>query len=66
MKSYYFKRNAEIIQAKGSIPLWLISSYLNVHENTVRNWMRREMDQEKKSMVLAAIEKAKKEMAEIH
>jgi lambda repressor-like predicted transcriptional regulator len=66
MTSRFFERNAEILEAKGSIPMWAIADQLGVHKNTLRNWMEREMPQEKKEMVIAAIAAIKQELAEVH
>jgi hypothetical protein len=56
-----FVNNLDIVNAKGFIPYWEISSKLNIHENTLRNWMKNEMDPEKKTKVLHAIEQIKHE-----
>ena len=59
------ENNNDILIAKGSIPYWVIASQIDVHENTVRNWMKREMLPVKKAMILRAIEEIKeKEMLE--
>jgi hypothetical protein len=39
-----------------SIPLWVIAAELGVHENTLRMWMRKEMQPDRKERVLAAIQ----------
>gem|GEM_PF-2091543 len=54
-----FKRNMEIRKAKGDIPLWVIAEKLNVHENTLYNWMKKEMDEQRKAKVLNAIKEIK-------
>lgn len=61
MTSEFLERNAEIIKAKGSLPYYLIANHLDVHENTVRNWMKREMVQVKKDMILQAIKEIKQQ-----
>jgi hypothetical protein len=61
--SKFFQKNTQILEAKGDIPYWIIASQVNVHENTVRNWMKREMTPEIKAKVLHAIEEIKQELA---
>ena len=61
-----FQKNQQIVDAKGSIPFWVIADRLGVHENTVRNWMKREMKPEQQSRVLAAIDDIKKELKQVH
>lgn len=63
--SYYRNGvNEDVYQAKGDIPLWVIANYFRVHENTLRNWMKKELSKEKKQEILAVIEKIKKGNAE--
>jgi phage antirepressor YoqD-like protein len=57
-----FKRNDEIREAKGSIPNWVIAERLGVHENTLNRWMRKEMSNEMKQKILAAINEIKNEL----
>ena len=57
-----FKRNLDIREAKGNIPFWIIAERLEVHENTVLNWMKREMSLKQKEKVLNAISAIKEEM----
>lgn len=40
---------------------WELAKKLRVHENTFYRWMRTEMTEEKKEMVMAAIEELKRE-----
>lgn len=56
-----FTCNLDIVRAKGFIPYWEIGKKLGVHENTLRNWMRRELDPKKKAKILNAIEQIKQE-----
>ncbi|MEH7340861.1 hypothetical protein [Priestia megaterium] len=56
-----FPENAPILEEKGSIPYWVIASRLGVHVNTIRNWMKSDMSQQQKEMVLAAIKAVKEE-----
>lgn len=56
------KRNESIEKAKGSIPYWVIAEKLGVHENTIQNWMKKEMDEERKEKVMAAIDHIKKQV----
>lgn len=60
----FLEKNAEIIKAKGDIPYWIIASQLGVHENTIRNWMKREVDPVKKVKLLKVIEEIKQEYKE--
>ncbi|MEK5176919.1 hypothetical protein NST63_27630 [Heyndrickxia sp. FSL W8-0496] len=50
-----FKRNQEILDEKGSISYWLIADHIGIHENTLRNWMKTEMNIKRKKLVLKAI-----------
>lgn len=56
------KRNHIIEEAKGIIPYWVIAERLGVHENTVQNWMKKEMSEERKKEVMGAIAEIKEEM----
>ncbi|MGW9164978.1 hypothetical protein ACWGPZ_27015 [Priestia megaterium] len=56
------KRNENIEKAKGSIPYWVIAEKLGVHENTIQNWMKKEMDEERQRKVMLAIEQIKKQI----
>ncbi|KON85667.1 hypothetical protein AF332_01625 [Sporosarcina globispora] len=56
------KRNQMIEEAKGTIPYWVIAERLGVHENTIQNWMKREMSEERKDKVMRAINEIKKEI----
>jgi hypothetical protein len=58
------KANQDILKIKGFIPNWLIAEKLNIHEITFIRWMRKEMIEEKKLKVLAAIDEVKKEMVD--
>lgn len=65
MVLHYFKLNPRVMEAKGRIPFWVIAQRLGVHENTVRNWMKSKMSEDKEAKVLAAIEDIKKQLAAI-
>lgn len=56
------KRNEDIRNAKGKIPAWIIAEKLGIHEKTFYSWMRYEMSEKKKKLVLKAIEEAKNEL----
>ncbi|MBT2729201.1 hypothetical protein J7E63_20090 [Bacillus sp. ISL-75] len=56
------KRNLNVVEAKGRIPYWVIAERLGVHENTIQNWMKKEMPKERKEEVLGAIAKIKEEI----
>lgn len=57
-----FKRNLDIREAKEDIPFWVIAERLGVHENTLRNWMRKELSVEQKNKILNAIQEVKLDM----
>lgn len=57
-----FKRNLEIREAKGKIPMWVIAERLGVHVTTLNGWMRQEMGTERKKAILDAIESIKEEL----
>lgn len=52
----------DVLEVKGDVPYWIIANELGIHENTFRNWMRKEMTVDRKEKVIAAIERVKKEM----
>ena len=56
------KRNENIEKAKGSIPYWVIAEKLGVHENTIQNWMKKEMDEERHGKVMFAIDEIKNQI----
>lgn len=57
--------NQDILEAKGEIPYWVIALKLGVHENTVRNWMRREMSEKQKQKVLDVIKEIEKSLTKV-
>lgn len=57
-----FKRNLDVWEAKGKIPVRIIAEKLGVHFSTLNGWLGQEMDPERKQKVLAAIDEIKKEM----
>ncbi|MGU3394064.1 hypothetical protein ACNHOZ_07910 [Priestia sp. D51] len=59
-----YKRNQDIREAKGNIPTWVIAERLGIHENTLHNWMKKEMCKRRKEGVMNAIVGIKKELAE--
>lgn len=58
-------RNTDVREARGKIPFWLIAEKLDVHENTLRNWMKKELPPHKKKEILAAVAEIKKELKEL-
>ncbi|MEH7569277.1 hypothetical protein [Priestia megaterium] len=58
-----FKRNQDIREAKGDIPIWVIAERLDIHENTLHNWMKKEMCKRRKERIMKAIVGIKKELA---
>jgi hypothetical protein len=61
MNPTVFSENAPLLEEKGSIPYWVIASRLGVHINTLRNWMKSNMSQKQREMILAAIKTIKEE-----
>lgn len=59
-----FKRNQDIREAKGNIPTWVIAERLDIHENTLHNWMKKEMCKRRKERIMNAILGIKKELVE--
>lgn len=52
--------NEDILLAKGDLPYWVIAQHYNVHEQTVRNWIRsNKLSEEKKADLLKTIEMLK-------
>ncbi|KZZ82530.1 hypothetical protein AS29_020725 [Bacillus sp. SJS] len=45
----------EIREIKKDIPIWVIANRLNVHENTLRNWLKKDLSQERKDQIIQAI-----------
>ena len=56
------KRNHNVVEAKGSIPYWVIAERIGVHENTVQNWMKKKMSAEREKIVMRAIADIKEEI----
>ncbi|WP_066057294.1 hypothetical protein [Robertmurraya korlensis] len=56
------KRNHIIREAKGDIPYWVIAEKLGVHENTIMNWMKKEMLDNRREKILSAIKEIKEEV----
>ncbi|MCF6796616.1 hypothetical protein L1M59_10840 [Bacillus sp. ET1] len=59
-----FKRNQDIREAKEDIPTWVIAERLGIHENTLHNWMKKEMCKRRKERIMNAIVGIKKELVE--
>lgn len=55
-------RNIELREAKGVIPFWVIAERLGVHENTLRNWMKAELQEHEKQKILSVINEIKDEL----
>ena len=55
VQSFKRKRNMEFWEKKGKIPLWRIAEKLNIHENTLIAWLRKELDPTKTEKVLTAL-----------
>ena len=58
-----FTRNKDIREMKGNIPFWIIAEKLGVSENTVLNWLKKELSEEKRLEFVEAINQIKKELA---
>lgn len=57
------ERNLDIKKARGKIPVWAVAEKLEIHENTLRNWLRKEnLSVEKRIKIMAAINEIKEEM----
>lgn len=63
MKSV-FTSNKDVLKVKGWIPYWEIADKLSIHENTLRNWMKREMDLKRKELVLNAIKEIRQQQVQ--
>jgi hypothetical protein len=50
-----YQCNKDIRVAKGKLPYWVIANHLRIHENTMMNWMKVEMNDQKKAVILNAI-----------
>ena len=59
-----FQRNLDIREAKGNIPFWFIAEKLGVHENTLRNWLKKELEPAEKEKVMNVIKDIKHEIKE--
>lgn len=44
------------------IPLWVIAERLGIHFNTLRNWLKTELDDERKQLIISAIETIQHEL----
>lgn len=58
-----FARNEDIRELKGNIPFWIIAERLGVSENTVLNWMKKELTENKKSEFENVINQLKDEFS---
>lgn len=58
------ERNKEIREAKGDIPWWVIGEKLGIHQNTVMQRMRKELNASQTAEFLDAINQIKSEMQE--
>lgn len=54
-------RNEDIKKVKGSIPYSAIAKKLGIHEVSLYRWMRTEMTEDRKKLVLSAIEESKRD-----
>ncbi len=56
-----YTSNPEIRNAMKAycIPFWKIGDKIGVHEGTLARWMRRELSEEKKTLIMAAINELK-------
>lgn len=60
-------RSEMLFRVKGlprQIPLWAVAERLGIHENTLRIWLRKEIEGEKKQRILSAIYKIQSELQE--
>lgn len=55
IQSFQRKRNKQFWEKKGKIPLWRIAEKLNIHEKTLINWLRIELEPTKMDKVLTAL-----------
>lgn len=62
LNSSLFSRNQEIRIYKGKLPFWIIAERLGVSENTLLNWMRKELPEDKKAEILRVIDQIKGEV----
>ena len=54
-------RNQDIRTAmqRDGIALWRVAEILGIHYNTLRNWLRKDLDAEKRQEIIAAVQTAK-------
>jgi hypothetical protein len=57
-----FNRNEDIKEAKMMVPDWAIAEKLGISENSFYRWIRKELPDEKKAMILQAIFDLKQEL----
>ena len=54
-------RNQDIRTAmrQNGLALWRVAEVLGIHYNTLRNWLRKDLDAEKRQEIIAAVQTAK-------
>jgi hypothetical protein len=57
-----FNRNQDIKVAKREVPDWAIAEKLGISENSFYRWIRKELPNEKKAMIMHAITELKNEL----
>jgi transposase len=61
-----FNRNQDIKKAKKDVPDYAIAEKLKISENTFYRWIRKELPDEKKEIIMQAILGLKKELDDSH
>ena len=54
-------RNQDIRTAmqQDGLALWRVAEILGIHYNTLRNWLRKDLDAERRQQIIAAVQTAK-------
>lgn len=54
-------RNKDIRTAmrRNGIALWRVAEVLGIHYNTLRNWLRKDLDADKRQEIIATVQTAK-------
>ncbi|WP_045520327.1 hypothetical protein [Neobacillus niacini] len=55
-------RNQDIKKAKINVPDWAVAEKLGISENSFYRWIRKEIPDKKKAMIMQAIREVQKEI----
>lgn len=67
MRFFYFQKGGESVRnqdirtamQQDGLALWRVAEILGIHYNTLRNWLRKDLDAERRQQIIAAVQTAK-------